>query len=185
VPRPAAVRRFEEAIGDGIRAWVVDQPDTEAAAEEEWEVCVGRPDWLQHTCAVALPVNLRERAQELLRRGASVSLIALCRLGSPRHASGVLSFEGTVRPEAGAAVRALARAGVRMGVVSGDAEAAVRRAAAQLAPFAAPQEIAVYAQHDPAAKLALLRQLQKEGRVVAMVGDGLNGTPLPFRRTDE
>jgi len=57
-------------------------------------------------------------------------------------------------------------------MLSGDAPVAVARAAAQLGIGSAQ------ARCTPQDKLAALRQMQAQGRTVAMVGDGLNDAPV-------
>lgn len=77
-----------------------------------------------------------------------------------------------LRPDAQACVRALSDLGVQVHMLSGDAPVAVARAAAQLGIGSAQ------ARCTPQDKLAALRQMQAQGRTVAMVGDGLNDAPV-------
>jgi Cu+-exporting ATPase len=73
-----------------------------------------------------------------------------------------------LRPDAAAAVAALRAAGLRVLMLTGDTAAA----AAPIAEQAGITE--VEASLDPAGKLARIRELQKSGLHVAMVGDGIN-----------
>jgi Cu2+-exporting ATPase len=77
-----------------------------------------------------------------------------------------------LRPEAPELVRALRQAGVKLTMLSGDAESAVRHVAQELG-------ITDYqAGQHPQDKLAALQAMQRAGDVVAMVGDGVNDAPI-------
>jgi Cu+-exporting ATPase len=73
-----------------------------------------------------------------------------------------------LRPEAASAIAALRQAGLRVLMLTGDSA----EAAAPIAQQAGITE--VEAGLDPAGKLARIRELQKAGLRIAMVGDGIN-----------
>jgi Cu+-exporting ATPase len=77
----------------------------------------------------------------------------------------------TVKPTAKEAVAALKERGLDVRMVTGDAEATAQAIAEQLGIDT------VHAEVLPAAKEALVRQIQAGGRRVAMVGDGINDAP--------
>jgi Cu2+-exporting ATPase len=81
-------------------------------------------------------------------------------------------FCESVRADARTAVAALQAAGIEVRLLSGDRAAAVARVAQQLG---IPQ---AEGNCTPQDKLARLRGLQRCGRQVAMVGDGLNDGPV-------
>lgn len=81
-------------------------------------------------------------------------------------------FDEAIRPDAAEAIAALQQAGVEVQMLSGDRAAAVRRVANAL-------EIRkVQGDCTPKTKLAHMQALQRQGRKVLMVGDGLNDGPV-------
>ncbi|MES1998400.1 MAG: heavy metal translocating P-type ATPase [Pseudomonadota bacterium] len=78
----------------------------------------------------------------------------------------------TPRPDAAATLALLRQQGLRLHLLSGDAEAAVKASALQLGI------IEWHASALPEDKLAYVKALQSEGRIVAMVGDGINDAPV-------
>ena len=93
-------------------------------------------------------------------------------LGDGQRAAARFVLEERARDDAAQALAALRAQGLRLHLASGDGEAAVRRMATALGLDEA------HARQSPEDKLALVRRLQAEGRVVAMVGDGLNDAPV-------
>ena len=82
--------------------------------------------------------------------------------------AGYFDARDTVHPDAAEAVAALRGAGLRVLMLTGDSPVAA-------APIASELGIAEFeAGLDPAGKLARVRELQKSGLRVAMVGDGIN-----------
>jgi Cu2+-exporting ATPase len=86
----------------------------------------------------------------------------------------VAGFElvDSLRPGAHEAVAALRAAGLDLVIASGDRHGAVRAIAAELGISHAQGRL------DPAAKLAVVRELQQRGRRVLMIGDGINDGPV-------
>jgi len=87
----------------------------------------------------------------------------------------VFLLEDQPRPEAAAAVRALKDAGLRVHLLSGDAAEVAACVGARLGIETCTGDA------TPPGKLAYIARLQSEGRVVAMVGDGLNDAPVLAR----
>ncbi len=110
---------------------------------------------------------------------------------------GFLAFRDPVRPSARGAVEGLARAGVRVVMVTGDhpntAHSIGREVGltnqfgmlhgAQIAHMTEAQleraasKTAIFARVTPAQKVRVVRALQRSGHVVGMVGDGANDAP--------
>ncbi|POA72287.1 heavy metal translocating P-type ATPase [Pseudomonas sp. DP16D-R1] len=84
---------------------------------------------------------------------------------------GVIAVADTIKPEAAEAVAALQASGIKVVLLSGDnhrtAEAVARQVGIER----------VIAEVLPDDKAAVIRQLQSEGQIVAMVGDGVNDAP--------
>jgi Cu2+-exporting ATPase len=93
-------------------------------------------------------------------------------LGDGMCAVARFELDESVRPDAGQALQSLRRLGLQVHLSSGDAYAPVQALAQQLGIENA------HARQRPQDKLALVHGLQGEGRVVAMVGDGLNDAPV-------
>ncbi|MGE5199882.1 MAG: HAD-IC family P-type ATPase, partial [Rhodospirillaceae bacterium] len=88
---------------------------------------------------------------------------------------GLIALADTPRPEARAAIARLHAMGKQVVMLTGDSEATARAIAAEVAPNG---EIArIVAGVLPDRKSAEVKALQAEGRVVAMVGDGINDAP--------
>ncbi|WP_314035568.1 heavy metal translocating P-type ATPase [Dietzia sp. CH92] len=84
---------------------------------------------------------------------------------------GALRLMDEIRPESAAAVAALHERGVQVQMITGDAEAVAASVSRELGIDR------FFAGVRPEDKAATVRQLQEEGRRVAMVGDGVNDAP--------
>jgi Cu+-exporting ATPase len=126
-------------------------------------VTVGRAGWLESEWAQQVPAELAARAAAA--EAAGQTAVFACWDGQVR---GVLVVADTIKPTSAAAVTRLRGMGLRPVLLSGDNE----RAARFVADAVGITE--VIAGVLPAGKAAAVKQLQGEGRVVAMVGDGVN-----------
>jgi P-type Cu+ transporter len=84
---------------------------------------------------------------------------------------GLLVVADTVKPTSAEAVAALKELGLRPALLTGDNEATARAVAAEVGIDEVIAEVL------PSDKADVVKRLQDEGRVVAMVGDGVNDAP--------
>ncbi len=87
------------------------------------------------------------------------------------EAVGLIALADTLRPEAAGAVAALRAAGVGVTLLTGDSEAAARSVGSAVGITDVQSQVL------PGDKADRVAALQAEGRVVAMVGDGINDGP--------
>ena len=110
--------------------------------------------------------GLEDRAAQLSREGKTIMFVA--RNG---EAKGLVATTDTLKPGSADAVAALRELGLEVVMLTGDN----RRTAEAIARQAGIDR--VVAEVLPADKAERVRELQAEGRVVAMVGDGINDAP--------
>lgn len=131
-------------------------------AGELW--LLGKPDWL---AGEGIDIErARPTLQRFAEQGKSVILAA-----QRGVLVGVFALRDTLRAEGVAAVKALRARGIRTLMLSGDNAAAARAVASE----AGIQD--VLAPVLPTEKATTIERLQREGGVVAMVGDGINDAP--------
>ncbi|MCX6501450.1 MAG: heavy metal translocating P-type ATPase [Microbacterium sp.] len=143
-------RDFESSPAVGVRALVDGRT-----------VQVGGPYLLEQEGAVELPV-----ADEWRAEGAIILHVLV-----DGTVAGALRLADEIRPESRAAVAALRERGVQVVMITGDAEAVAASVAGELGIDR------FFAGVRPEDKASKVKQLQSEGRKVAMVGDGVNDAP--------
>ncbi|MER6008569.1 heavy metal translocating P-type ATPase [Nonomuraea angiospora] len=109
---------------------------------------------------------LASRREELAAGGRTAVVVAV-----DGRAAGLIGIADAPRDSSAAAVAALHEAGVEVVMLTGDNEATARRIADQLGIDTVIAEVL------PGDKAAKIVELQRDGRKVAMVGDGVNDAP--------
>jgi Cu+-exporting ATPase len=116
---------------------------------------------------LGVPVDsLKTQAEGLRREGASVMHLAV-----DGALAGLLAVSDPIKASTAYALATLKSAGLRVVMATGDGLTTARAVGARLGIDE------VHAEVKPADKLALVERLQKEGRFVAMAGDGINDAP--------
>lgn len=110
--------------------------------------------------------TLLAQAEALRAEGASVMHLAV-----DGRLAGLLAVADPVKASTPEALAALKTAGLRVIMATGDGHTTARAVAARLGIDEVHGEV------KPADKLVLVKQLQSEGHVVAMAGDGINDAP--------
>ncbi|MEO8286015.1 MAG: heavy metal translocating P-type ATPase [Chloroflexota bacterium] len=126
---------------------------------------VGGPRLLEQE-SVTVPEKIAMATDAWGRRGQSV--IYLLDSGQVEAA---FALADVIRPESREAIRTLADQGVRVAMLTGDSEDVARWVAGELGIKE------YFAQVLPQDKSARIKELQKDGARVAMVGDGVNDAP--------
>jgi Cu+-exporting ATPase len=129
-------------------------------------VLAGRPrllaDRSQH-----LPARLTEAVAAAQAKGHTAVAV-----GWDGVARAVLTVADQIKPTSAEAIRRLGDLGLRPVLLTGDNETAARTVADAVGIDPGPET--VIAEVLPAGKVDVIKRLQDEGRVVAMVGDGVN-----------
>lgn len=161
---PEASRRqiratgFSAASGRGVRA-IVDGA----------EILVGGPNMLREF-NLTTPAELTDTTSAWTGRGAGV--LHIVRDG---QIIGAVAVEDKIRPESRAAVKALQDRGVKVAMITGDAQQVAQAVGQDLGIDE------VFAEVLPQDKDTKVTQLQERGLSVAMVGDGVNDAPALAR----
>jgi Cu+-exporting ATPase len=129
------------------------------------EVVVGRPA-LVSEWGYELPDELALALTEAESRGRTAVVAAW-----DRRARAVLVVADTLKPTSADAVAAFKDLGLRPVLLTGDNETTARAVAAEVGIDEVIAEVL------PADKADVVKRLQSEGRIVAMVGDGVNDAP--------
>jgi Cu+-exporting ATPase len=150
IPR---TEEFESVTGKGVVGLI----DGEA-------VVVGNPEMMKrYSVATA---SLEEVSQRIAANGATPLWVAVA-----GEAVGIIAVSDAIKASSAEAIRKLRSMGLRVAIVTGDNS----RTAEAIAREVDVED--VVAGVSPAGKVEAIRRFQKEGCVVAMVGDGINDAP--------
>jgi Cu+-exporting ATPase len=128
------------------------------------QLVLGNTAWMAQ---MGVPVDaLLAQAESLRAEGASVMHLAI-----NGQLMGLLGVSDPIKASSTEALKMLKAAGLRIIMATGDGRTTARSVGARLGITEIHGEV------KPADKLALVDSLQKEGRFVAMAGDGINDAP--------
>jgi Cu2+-exporting ATPase len=119
---------------------------------------------------IEVPPELSSKIGAWQERGASILYV----LEDP-HIKGALALEDEIRPESRQAIDSLHAAGINVAMVTGDSRTVAEAVARDLGIDE------IFAEVLPEEKDSAVIDLQRRGRVVAMVGDGVNDAPALAR----
>ncbi len=152
---PLSAKDFHTEVGLGVQAIVNGD-----------QVLVGTREWLAvHGVEISRADDL---VQILGKQGKTVVYVAIAGV-----LAGLIACLDTLRPDAKATIARLKQMGLRVILLTGDRPLAAMAigTAVELDPTA------IQADLRPVAKATAIAQLQAQGSVVAMVGDGINDAP--------
>lgn len=152
-PQHAEVVDFQAVPGRGVVGTVGER-----------QVRIGKPSWAAGRAAV--PAVLSEARRGAESRGETVVLVAV-----DDELCGAIAVADAVRDSAAGAIAALHERGLKTILLTGD------NPAAAAAVGAAVGIDDVIADVLPDGKVDVIQQLRDRGRMVAMVGDGINDGP--------
>jgi Cd2+/Zn2+-exporting ATPase len=176
----ASAEKFSEhplaqAILDAARAHDIPVEDPECfdalpglgvrAQASGRSVLLGRPELLVEQ-GILVSDRLRAQTEQLAALGATVIAIAL-----GDDPAGLFVLRDALRPDAKAVIARLNELETRTVLITGDNQWTAQRIAAELGITE------VHAEVLPAGKAEIVRELQRQGRRVAFVGDGINDGP--------
>lgn len=148
-----AVKDFEAIAGCGVQGHVAGH----------W-VQIGSQRWLQELHMDTQPLGADQGQLEAL--GKTVSWLAVD--GIPQAVVGIAD---ALKPSSFEAVQALKKLGLQVVMLTGDNQSTAEAIAHEVGINR------VLADVRPDQKAAMVKSLQAEGRIVAMVGDGINDAP--------
>jgi len=150
---PPDVRGFNSPTGKGVVGMI-----------ERHRVALGSAKFLGELGIAA--ADLEPLAERLRQDGATAIFLAV-----DGKAAGVIAVADPVRETALAALKALKRAGIRIVMLTGDSRTTANAVAEKLGIDEVEADLL------PEQKSQIVEQLRREGRVVAMAGDGINDAP--------
>ncbi len=152
--KPPAADDFDSVTGAGVQATVDGKP-----------VKIGHAHWLAEQ-GIDVPSEAEARGKKLQEQGRTVVFVAF----GDRYA-GLLAVSDPIKETTPAAVKALHNLGLKVIMLTGDHQATAAAVASQLGLDNFEAGVKPQDKHDR------IEALKREGRRVAMAGDGINDAP--------
>lgn len=143
---------FESLTGNGIKAKVKDQ-----------EVIIGNQKLMEEN---KLNLDFLKEQQQFSEEGKTTIFVAI-----NNKLEGIIAIADTIKPESISAIKQFKRMGLEVVMLTGDNQKTAETIAKQVGIDR------VIAEVMPQDKAKVVSQIQKESKIVAMVGDGINDAP--------
>ncbi|XP_064339085.1 copper-transporting ATPase 1 isoform X1 [Camelus dromedarius] len=144
---------------------IIDAQLSNALNAQQYKVLIGNREWMIRN-GLVINNDVDGSMTEHERKGRTAVLVAI-----DDELCGLIAIADTVKPEAELAVHILKSMGLEVVLMTGDNSKTARSIASQVGITK------VFAEVLPSHKVAKVKQLQEEGKQVAMVGDGINDSP--------
>ena len=148
------VQSFEMVEGRGVRAKILEE-----------EILIGSKNFIQSE-NISLPGNVRHDVEELEQQARTIVIVS-----QKEKILGILGISDPVKPNAKKAVNLLKKMGLNVIMLTGDNKKTAEVIGHEL------DIDRVIAEVLPQDKAKVVKDLQKEGEIVAFVGDGINDAP--------
>ncbi len=160
----AKIEKFEAIAGHGIRGEISPSSHPSPIKGEGRTILLGNRRLFARA---GIDVKAAEETMARLEREGKTAML----VGADGRLAGVIAVADTLKPEAKEAVAALRAEGVEVIMLTGDNERTAQAIARELGIDNVIAEVL------PGDKAKVVQNLQKQGKSVAMVGDGVNDAP--------
>lgn len=168
-----SVGEFQATVGKGVSAYV--EPAS-SAERKRYRVLVGNAVYLRsHNVNLPVEVDVNSSTSPSHSKSMNEPHAGTTKIYTAIDGAyaGVISLSDTIKPSARATIIALSRMNISCSLVTGD-QLPTALAVASLVGIAKSN---IYAGVSPDQKQSIIKQIQAEGLIVAMVGDGINDSP--------
>ena len=165
-PLPGQLGDFNVSVGQGVTATVENNED---GRQVRHRLQIGNQVFFTRK-GITIPDAGEIKSPTTQKSGTGITTIYVAIDG---EYAGRLGLSDTLKPTAPAAITALHRMGISTSIITGD----TIETASSIARLVGIPADAVRASVSPGEKQEIIADLQSQGEIVAMVGDGVNDSP--------